>query len=285
MSLFERVTSGFPLSISTALAFESLFPPRQTPYDPEREIPQVIDVSQYSQLWINLDTLFRNIVEAADKISLMNTGYKEASAVLYDEMETIINILSHEGRGVMTPIFYLCDYKTALSSLPKAFTLRQKTTPHAIFLEDLRVKTMKEIKRLRSDIKVFPGSIRAAGRHSALMLTHIPYDLLSRRMFEKLHLLESNTGRLKTPLQWNTKYYPVPSADMKILPFNRMLLMSLGDKQLIAPWPIKLRKQIIETARKGKWTPATTKEKVSLDLRLTLHPIDFAYLEQLKTNA
>ena len=284
-NLLDRATSGFPLSISTGLAFESLFPPRQAVYDPNRAIPKQVDIRQYTQLWINMDTLFRNMLDAGGKIAVSNTGYKETSTVLYDEMETIANMLANEGQGFLTPVFYSCDYQHALASIPRAFSLRQHTLPGQMLIENLRKKTMKELGNLRSDIKSFSTGIRIGVKERALILTHQPYDLLAKRFFGKLDLLESNTGRLKTSLTWNTKYYPIPDADMKILPFNRPLLMALGDKPLIQPWPLKIRRQIMETAVRGKWTPLTTLDKVMLDLRLTLHPMEFGYLRMLKTNA
>lgn len=284
-SLFDRTVSGFPLSISTGLAFESLFTPRQSVYDPERPVPPKVDISQFNQMWINMDTLFRNMMDAADKNALMNTGYKEAANVLLDEINTIESLLGTEGGNIMSPVFYLCDYEKALKSLPKGFSVRPKTTTHQLFLKDLKEKTMRHLLTMTSSIKVFQGAIRADGKASALILTHVPYDLLSKRLFRKLDLLESNTGKLKTPRQWNSKYYPVPNANMAILPFNRPLLMSLGDKVLIQPWPISVRRQILEVASKRDWTPVTTTDKVMLDLRLSLHPVDFAFLETVRVNA
>lgn len=285
INLYDRAVSGFSLSISTGLAFESLFAPRQAVYDPERPVPPPVDISQYNQMWINVETLFRNMVEASDAVALQNTGYKETSSVLYDEMNTIESLLSTEGRGQMTPVFYICDYAHALSSIPKGFSIRERTAPNQIAMHDLMKKTMKELLRLSSGIKNFPGAIRASGQDSALILSHYPYDLLSKRMFKKLDLLESNTGKIKKPNQWNTKYYPVPKANMTILPFNRPLLLAFGDKVLIQPWPIKLRREILDIAEKRDWTPATTMDKILLDTKLGLHPIDAAILASAKTQA
>lgn len=282
-SLFERTTSGFPLSISTGLAFESIFPPRQSVYDPEREIPQKINIADYNQLWINVDTLFRNMIQSADKNAVASTGYKETAAVLIDEMDTIQSLMYNEGGGVCTPVFYVCDYHHALKNVHAGITLRKDSTPNQIHYTDLRNKTMKLLKESRTDIKFYPGAIRASqGQDSVLMLTHVPYDLLSKRDFKRLDLLESNTGKLKKPFQWNSKYYPVPKRDMSILPFHRFLLMALGDKVLIQPMPMKIRTQIMDTADKRNWTPATTSEKCLLDLSIDLHPFDYAVLQSAR---
>lgn len=277
-TLYTRTVSGFPLSISTGLAFESLFPPRQSVYDPERVKPEMIDIGDYQQFWINVDTLFRNMIQSADKNAVTNTGYKEAASVLADEMDTIVSLLNNEGQGTTSPVFYVCDYKHALRNLHKAISLRKDTTAKQLHYTNLRDKTMKYLKESRSDIKFFPGTIRTSNNINGLMLTHLPIDLLANRFFGRLDLLESNTGKLKKKHQWNTKYYPVPGKNMNILPFNRMLLMVLGDKPMIQPSPSKLRNQIMDVAEKRKWTPATTKDKCHLDLSLELHPYDMAVL-------
>lgn len=283
MSLFERTTSGFPLSISTGHAFESIFPRRTAAYDPEREIPQKINIGNYGQMWINLDTLFRNIVQAVTSDVLKNVGYKEAVTVLIDEMDTIESLLAVEGQNQATPVFYVCDYPHALSSLPKTVGIRKDNTPKQFHYRDLRNKTMAEMKKLRSDIKFFPGPIRTANSINTLMLTHVPFDLLSWKQFGSLDLLESNTGKLKKKSQWNTKYYPVPSKNMSILPWMRGLLYVFGDKVLIQPAPSKLRIQIMDSAAKRGWTAATTKEKVLLDLSNDLHPFDYSLVANAST--
>ncbi len=284
-SLYDRKVSGFALSISTALAFESLFPPRQAVYDQEREVPEQIQLADYDQMWINVDTLFRNMMQSASKEAVVNTGYKEAAAVLIDELDTIYSLMNNEGAGACSPIFYVCDYAHALRGLNKAFTLRKDSTANQIHYRDLRDKTMAELKKQRSDIKFFPGSLAASGQASALILTHVPYDLLSRRYFKRLDLIESNTGKLKKPAQWNSKYYPVPGKNMSILPFYRFLLVPLGDRVLIQPSSSKLRDQIMNCAEKRAWTPMTTQDKCLLDLSLDLHPFDYQCIASAKATA
>ena len=284
INLYDRTVSGFPLSISTGLAFESIFTPRQAVYDPERQAPQHINIADYTQMWVNVDTLFRNMMQSGAKEAIMNTGYKETSSVLVDEMNTIESLMHNEGGGICSVVFYACDYRHALRNLHKAISLRQDTTAPQLHYTDLRNKTMKALKDLRSDIKFFPGTIKAASANqNVLMLTHIPYDLLSKRDFRKLDLLESNTGKLKKPFQWNSKYYPVSKEDMSILPFHRFLLMALGDKVLIQPLPMKIRTQIMETAKKRQWTPATTADKCLLDMSIDLHHFDYAVIESTRS--
>ncbi len=76
--LHLRTVSGFALSISTALAFESIFTPRQAVYDPGRVIPSRIPISRYGFLWINVLTLVRNAYNALDR-SLYSLKQKSGS--------------------------------------------------------------------------------------------------------------------------------------------------------------------------------------------------------------
>lgn len=278
-SLMDRTTSGFPLSISTALAFESLFPPRTPVYDEARVKPEPIALGSYATLWVNVDTLFRNLIQSATKNMIANTGHLECAYILSEELDTIINLLNNEGHGRTAPVFYHLDYEVALRDRNKAIDLRVPTTPAQIHIETLRKRTIDELIKNRDDIVTFKKELRPKGLPtSALVLTHYPYDLLSKRNFIKMDLLESNTGKLKTPLKWNSKYYPLPGKDMNIFPFYRFLLMSLGDKALIKPQSSKLRNQIYESASKRNWTPATTMDKCMLDLSLDLHPFDYGVI-------
>lgn len=274
-SLYDRTVSGFPLSISTALAFESLFPPRQEVYDPERAIPQKINITDYRELWINVDTMFRNMIQSASKAAVTETGHKETTSVLIDEIDTIHSLLQNEGRGTLRPVFYVCDYQQALKNIGNWVELRKEHTANQLLYKNLRDKTMTELRKLGHGVQFMKAGIAASGTTTALIITHIPLDLTYRKQFTKLDLLESNTGRLKKRQQWNTKYFPIPKRDMGILPFYRFLLVTLGDKVMFQPAPSKLRDQIMTTAEKRKWTPMTTQDKCLLDLSIDLHLYDY----------
>lgn len=276
--LSERTVSGFPLSISTGMAFESVFKPRQEVYDSTRTPPVQINLASYNQLWVNVDTLFRNMMQSCTKAMIDKLGYIEIARELDAEIETIISLLNNEGRGRTAPVFYLCDYEKALEKRHAAISLRKPSSPAQIYLETLRKKTLFYLlQHTDNKIMQFDGAIRLTSMPvSALMMTHYPYDLLSRKFFTKLDLLESNTGKLKTPQQWNSKYYPLPGKDMSILPWYRFMLMTMGDKALIVPQSLKLRTAIYKCASERGWTPATTMDKCMLDLSLDLNPYDYA---------
>lgn len=65
-----RTVSAFPLSVGTSLALESVFNGVQEPIDPNRVIPQKVEINNYDAFWINVGTLFRNLYNALNKDSI-----------------------------------------------------------------------------------------------------------------------------------------------------------------------------------------------------------------------
>ena len=269
-SVHDRAVSGFPLSISTGLAMESLFQPKQEVYDKDRIPPQKITLSQYQEIWINIFTLFRNMISACDKAAISNTGPQEITEVLEMEMETINGLFGNEGNNLCLPRYYVCDYQYVLRGMHQSIQLRNESSPQQLMLKGYWEQAKKKMVGNTDEVYVFKPEIRPPHKSSSLILTHVPYDLLSYTNFHKLDLLESNTGKLKTRRQWNSKYYPVGKSDLSHLPFLKMLLMVFGDKTLIQPGIYKLREQILEASVKRHWVPTTTRDKILLDLSLEI---------------
>ena len=280
-SIHERPVSSFPISISTSLSLETLFDGRLPAYDPDRPIPKRANLSDYQTAWINLWTLYRNLMTSVDKDTFFTTSEDSLADVLASEVEVIESLFRIEGHNVCQPLFYLCSYKD-LTKLDQRVKLREDKTELQIAH---KVKYEKTIKKLQSRIhcRLLNTNIMPDSRTSSLILTHVPYDLLSYTNFSKLELLESNTGRIKTRQEWNSKYYPVAGSDMSHLPFLKMLLLVFGDKVLIHPAVTKLRQQILQIAEERHWTPATTIQKVLFDIDLSkCEPYVKQYLANLK---
>ncbi len=70
--------------------------------------------------------------------------------------------------------------------------------------------------------------------------------------------------------------------DLSHLPFLRKLLLVMGDKVLIQPNDIRLRRQIVDISVKRNWTNMTTLEKINIDLELEIkEPFVLQLLKQL----
>ncbi len=266
-SIAARQVSGFPLSLPTGLALESVFPRQQPAYDPERKIPQQIKVSDYQECWISVATLYRNMVNSVNKDVAANSSAQEFKEALESEIDVINGLFMNEGSNICIPRFYHCTYDHFERHLPSVIKLRVDSTDGQKAYTSKFIQVMKLMDKSTDEIIKFDHEIKPKTKTAALVLTHRPYELLSSKNFNKLDLLESNTGRLKTKYLWNTKYYPVGDSDMSILPFNRKLLCIFGDRVQIHPYALQLRKVIIEIAKKNRWTSLTSDAKVMFDLQ------------------
>lgn len=264
-SLDTRITSSFPVSISTALALESIFDPREAQYDPQRIIPIHVDIRQYQGLYCNLLTLFRNLASSVDRNVFLNSRVDDLAMIMQSEIEVIMSLCHVEGMGLITPYFYTCSYQS-LIKLDERIKLR---ADHTDWQKSFKAKYHKVIEYLIKQYDILVTDTKISAKvPNALILTHMPYDLLNYKAFKKLDLIESNTGKLKPRTQWNSKYYPLVNEDMSHLPFHKLLLLLFGDKTLIHPSPIVLRRLLMDVSKKGHWTVATTVDKIILDVEM-----------------
>lgn len=284
LTLSDRTTSSFPVSIGTALALESIFIEGPMPYyDKERKIPNIVKLNTYSEIWINLTTLIRNISGASDKNVFTIATSKDIVDVLISEIEVINDLFAIEGKGICIPRYYYCSYKQLKSSYKedKVRFRKEKTDLQLIYSNKVK-EVLKLLYKNTDEYSLFDSEIKSDIHSNSLIMTHIPYDLISHTKFNKLDLLETHTGKLKTKHDWYSKYYPVGNIDLSNLPFHKILLLVLGDHVLIQPNDIRLRRLITEVAKKGKWTTATTLDKIKRDFEVYIaEPFVVSYLKSL----
>jgi hypothetical protein len=281
-SLHERATSGFPVSIGTALALESLFSPIQQVYDPNRQIPERVDVKSYQTCWINLTTLIRNLQGAVDKEVFMKVSPHEIAECLFEEIDVIQGLFANEGQGLCKLEIYYSTYEKLRSQRIQGLALRDPTTDLQKFYESRVHEVIRVMERGTDSIRKFNDAIKPDRREDGVVLSHQPYDLVHYNTFNRLDLLESHTGVLKPRPLWNTKYCPMSGQSFAHLPFHRKLLLIFGDRHLIKQGPLSLRKQVLETSLARHWTPLTTEQKIELDLGLDIRdPYMVAFIKAL----
>ena len=272
--LARRTTGGFALSIGTSLAFESLFEARQAPYDADRIIPQKIDVRHYNEIWINLATLFRNIVGALeDKNDYPKLSPWDLAHAVVFEIEMIISLMQNEGHGLCKPIFYYCEYNSLYKRhFPSAVRFREDRTDGQRHNTYTLTKTMTSLfdNIQGGEVYKLDSELIPKKPSNAIILSHMPYDLLSHGNFKRLELLESHTGKLKGRNLWYSKFYSVGQEQLNTLPFIRQFLFLFGDHVMFQPTDIRFRKLLLEISRNRRWTPLTTESKVRLDLDVEL---------------
>lgn len=262
--LSNRVVSAFPLSIATSLALESIFYSPTPSFDPDRKIPQKVDISNYDEFWINLSTLFRNIMGALNKDDSNRVGASGLSETLAFEMETIESIVKNEGKGRVKLVFYACEYKDATSASKHPYAIfRQDATDKQKIYRDLHNKTIARLLKDRessSSLKILNSTLKPDHHCKALVLTHIAYDLLSYKNFTTLDLIESHTGVLKPRAMWYTKLHD--GKELNFIPFNEGFLQIFGDSEHFKPFDIRVRRALVEIAKTHSWTQVTTLTKI-----------------------
>lgn len=269
-----RTTSAFPISVGTSLALESAIISSDRPsIDPERKIPQKVNLTDYDEVWINISTLFRNLYGSLTKDDSKRVHPRELADGLIEEIEFIRNLISSETLNKTRVIFYICQYKDLNRKYPHAFLRSDNTELQKVYrvLHDNSIQLCLNSIGKVDYIKIFNSELETANYKLALIITHIAHDLLSYTNFRDLHLLESHTGVLKKQHNWHTKY--VEGKSLTMLPFNKTLLQIFGDSEHFRPFPISVRKKILEVAEKYKWTPATTKDKIKYGIDSILDPL------------
>lgn len=272
----NKTISSFPVAIGTSLSLESIFEGRLEPYDATRKIPNKINISKYKEIWFNIATIFRNLIGAMPNDTIFSLTPEALYIELEQELEVLDSIFLNEGLGTCKPYYYYSTYEHLYKKYAhKKIQFRSSNTDKQKLYDSKYTDTIKLMLKHNPDrlIEVknyIKPNIRGA---TALILTHIPYDLLSYTNFKQLDLLESHTGKLKTRYEFSTKYHPLGDEDLTILPFTEKLLMIFGDKVLITPFDIRVRRILLSIAKEREWTPYTTETKmnyfIDLDIKET----------------
>ena len=256
----EKETSSFPVAIGTGLALESMFDPVIDPYDPDREIPNKIELKDYKYHIWNIYTIIRNLlhsVDEKDKISLITD--KNFTKELNQEIDTLVNLYNNTD---LTVVIFIPDYDKVMDSFNK-HKVSEFTKP---MVELLAVRDY--LKNYTPDglINSITGGFNIPRMEGNILLTtHLTVDLLNQH--NKITLLESNTGKVKSKYEWYTKYHPIGKRDLDTIPMVEEVLYILGDHNMVIPAPLTTRLELYQVAIDRRWTSKTTREKIVADLR------------------
>lgn len=260
-ALANRAMSSFPVSIGTSLAMESLFKPMQEPYDPERILPPKLDIGDYQVFWVNLMTMFRNLMASMDAEGQKKVMAADLSDTLEFEVDLLERLVREESNDRCKVVFYVSDYADLKQHHPHAVIREHKTEKQKLYNAIMEI-TLKDFfkRQVKSDkFQHFKLLIRPPVKRKGLILTHYAYDLLAADRFESLDLLESHTGTKKGPASWHTK---LNGKDLARMPFNSLTLQVFGDSQTFSGQPIKARENLIHLAEEYQWTPFTSPDRV-----------------------
>jgi len=261
----ERAVGQYPISVATSLALEGA-----NGILPETEV-DVAPILEYSELWINIRTLFRNFIGSLNSTVSKSIDAPSVAEGLATEMDTIVSLIRDSTGGNTNVVFYYSNYK-GMQEKYKYAVVRRDNTPKQIAYTDLHNRTMSILlKNKKDDIKLFDLKIKLDKQApKSLILTHYPYDLLSWKSFQELVLLESHTGAIKPKVLWNTKYNDGKALSM--IPFREDLLQVFGDKEHFFGLDIRLRTELIDIATKYKWSSVTTFDKLKYGIDQLSNP-------------
>jgi hypothetical protein len=269
-TISSREMGAIPVSIGTSLAIESalgILP------DQETDKPFVNDIDV---VWINVRTLYRNLMGAIDKTIRETCFYQDLVEALSNEMQIIEGTFSHVTKGRVSVTFYICSYASVGRRFPYAIH-KTPNTPlqkEAFTMEQHTVKALTE-SLPSHDYREFDIDFDGVPQRT-LLITHYPIDLLNRYKFKTLSLLETHTGAVKSPARWYTKLHD--GRDLVNIPFDRMTMQIFGDNVLFSPVPIKIRRAIIEIANKCKWNSTTTKDYIVKSIKDEHDPVLEAFI-------
>lgn len=253
-AIAERAVGQYPLSIATSLAIESA-----CGIHPDI-IVESAPILQFQQLWVNMRTLFRNLMGALDQHTANGVLPPLISETLATEMDTITSIISVQSQGKAEVVFYYSNY-AGLEHKYKHAVLRMDNTAKQKEFTGLHNATMKiALEEYGERIHGFDLKIKPDQHVKVLLNTHYAYDLLSWPEFAQLVLLESHTGAVKERAQWYTKYYN--GQELAMIPFREDFLQVFGDHQTFRPMDRKLREAVLEVANRYSWTAVTTRAKI-----------------------
>jgi hypothetical protein len=259
----------FPLSIPTSLALEGaigIYPEKET---------HINVLPDYDEMWINLRTLFRNLMGSMKSEEAAAVTPTPVAEALMSEIEHLESIVKERSANRIHLVFYVSNYKGLEQKYPRAY-IRKDSTPKQLIRTEIQKKAIQHLLDLLKeqgghDVRVFEQKLKTAKPTKALIITHYAYDLFVHPQFAQLELLESHTGAIKPKSQWYTKF--VDGKTLPMIPFREDLIQIFGDAETFSPWPIKHRRQLIELAEKHHWTQLTTKSLIDYNLSL-LHKTD-----------
>lgn len=245
----RREVGILPVSIGTSLAIEGL---------------QSHNIPKYDNLWINVRTIYRNLIASVDTATRDSASPDDVAAAMLDDIQHVNEGVFTITQGRVVPVYYLSAPETLANVLPEAI-VRSPQTPLQKATAELSEAAIRIVVKELGDKNVLRFRPILSGTGVTLLLTHFPTDLLGRKNFAELMLLESHTGKIKRYAEFNSKL--TSGNSLAQLPFNGFILTMFGDNNvLLKQAPPKIRAMVLELADKYRWTPVTTRDKIKYSI-------------------
>ena len=247
--LISRELGEIPVTISTAIAISSF--------------TGNSDLYNDRDLWINVRTLYRNIVSSID--SEIDYDNESLLTDLMEEHKIISSVLEDFYQGYEGKFyFYVNTFESIEKFIPDGKIKENKTENQISYVKSESEVLTAFAELIGEDILIFDTKLDGSDR-KGMVFTHFPVELLSRYTFSDLLLLESHTGAIKSQTLWNTKL--TGGKKNYRLPFNYFTLVVYGDNSnLLKSYPIGVKKLIDDISEHSGWSAATSEEKIVKDM-------------------
>ena len=261
--MLEITRSHLHLSIGTGLAIGRLVDNEK--HDTEAYVEQSGDTSVVAPytalvpvLYINVRTLLRNIISAAEGISVdtLVNSKEELSELLISEIHYIDGIL--EDKKV---VFYMFDY----TELYKVFDRHVPTKPTVTEIKITLIETIcKNVDYGGLNVNFLENTYKT--QETCMIFTHEPLDLLNSQRYPSTTAIASYTGNVETRTMFN-KHYTGTNVALLRLPYLGFLVYIIGVRGIVPKR--RLKKKILGMAMENNWNGSMRwiklKEVVSKD--------------------
>lgn len=251
--LSQREVGRLSISLGTSFAIEALCGLGEGVVKPP--------IYDYKLILVNVRTLIRNCLNALKSKDVERLDAHALASVIVEEWQIIQSAVVKLHKVQLVP--YIPTYEDLERRFPDAIILAPNTPKQQLHY-NLEVST----SILLMSAGLIEGLVHVVStfdsfKGKTLILTHSPVDLLQRYQFSSLELLESHTGKIKSPSQWGSK---LQGKDNHRLPLNTFTLQVFGDGYKFRPQPLVARRAVHATAQLHQWTPTTTLSKIRTNI-------------------
>ena len=250
--LDRKLGANYPISIGTSLALETIGNP-ETP-EVGHVVPRMtLPFTKYGVLAVSINTLIMNLIESMDSHNLPPPTAKTFEFIMA-QIDQELGVITEIAQKANSRIL-IRPYINTFSILNK---LLEKINKRRSFSGYRAVKNKLYINTLRTGIllgySVWNTNVKMrlmSPGFKVLALTSLPIDIVGNE--RAVSILEPHTGAVRMYDTFYKKLYPVPKADMSIVPFNISTHLLFGDKHMVVPDPIKIRRQFLQIAEQNNF--------------------------------
>lgn len=243
--------SIIPISIGTSLALDAA----EGQY-PERPVVHPPPIAAVDCLLINVRTLLRNLIGAVNREYKDRLQAPHLVPALVEEMRIVDAYIAERTNGRCVPVFYLSLYEHLTQVNFRGALFKVPNTPKQLADAGIEKHVVELLMQRELPVRMmlFKGGIEGKFPRT-FILSHHPVDLLARKQFTKLELLESHTGAIKPHGLWGTK---LTGSNLDHIPFNAFTLKVFGDGVQFSGQRPSVKKALLEVAALDHWTGLST---------------------------